>query len=202
MAAAGTVALFFMQFQPWMFSANWNASATVNAFGTITTTTAHLTLWSQTPVPGAQVSGAWALLTSVAVFVTVCAAFQAIRRDSAAASTATALAATAVAVLTLANVFYFNSKMHEVLVSLGSANDLGMQLGLVVGALRGGSYPWPGQKTLLNPTHLTWWAFASPGVAFTSAAVALIRSWRGGLPQGVIAVRRRVARQIAATRSE
>jgi len=183
-----------MMFEPWLTVANWSGRATCNAFGTITTTTTHLSLWSPYKAPGAKVSGVWAILASILVFVAVLAALETLRRGSRAAATITAAAALGVSVLALIDMFYLGSKIGEVQAGLSSDNDMGMQLGLVVSTLRGtGSYPWPGMAQQLGTSHLTSWAFGAPAVAFGSAVIALIRSWRTGIGEIAAAVTRLVS---------
>lgn len=192
-AAAGSIAYFYMMFQPWMIVANWSGKATCDAFGTVTTTTTHLSLWSPYKAPGAKVSGVWAILASILVFVAVLAALETVRRGSRAAAAVTAAATLAISVLALIDMFYLGSKISEVQAGLSSDNDMGMQLGLVVSTLRGtGSYPWPGLAQKLGTSHLTSWAFAGPAVAFGSAVIALLRSWRTGLGGIAVAAARQV----------
>jgi len=187
LAAVGSVALFAILFRPWVFATSTNGSATVDAFGAITMTNTHLRLWSQTPAPGVTISGVWGLLTAVAILATVCTAIVAIRNGSARAEAATALAAAAVAVFTVADVFYLQSKIGELRASLGAVYDMGTQLGLVVNALRGGSYPWPGKSSLWTPSHLTSWAFAAPAIAFVSASAVSASAFRAGMPRRIVA---------------
>lgn len=187
LAAAGSVSLFSILFQPWAFASSTNGSVTVDAFGTVTTTTTHLTLWSPTPVPGATVTGVWGLLTALSILITVCAAILAIRNSSDKAAAATALAATTVAVFTVADLFYLQSKIGELRASLGATYDMGTQLGLVVRSLRGGSYPWPGKISTYAPSRLTPWAFAAPVVAFVSAAAVSARALGTGMLRRIVA---------------
>jgi hypothetical protein len=182
-----------MMFQPWVVVANWSGRATVDAFGTITTTSNHLALWSSYKAPGAQVNGVWAILASIMVFVAVLAAIETIRSGSDTTAAITAVATTAVAMLALIDMFYLSSKISQVQAGLSADNDLGMQLGLVASALRGsGSYPWPGQMQQLGISKLTSWAFAAPAVALGAAVPAVLRSWHGNL-RGIVTAAARFA---------
>ncbi|MFE3758789.1 hypothetical protein ACFXO9_31180 [Nocardia tengchongensis] len=183
LAALGSSALLFMMFQPWMRASGWDGVATVNAFGRISRTSSHLNLWAQSSPPGARIGGLWGILATIAIVIVVCAASQSIRRDSDVAAGITAGASAVVAVLVLVDVLNLDSKIPQVQASLSMAgNDLGPQLGLVLGVLRGkSSYPWPGESVPLHPAELTPWAFTAIAVAFASAAVAVSRSWRSAL---------------------
>ncbi len=190
-AAAGSLLLFFMMWQPWMKASNWDGAATVNAFGGIKRTTSNLNLWWGSAPAGARVEGKLAIFATVAIFVVVTAAILTILRGSETAGGITAVAAIAVAGLVLTNVLTLESKIPQLQASLGMANELGPQLGLVVGALRGtSSYPWPGQKVALPVSELTPWAFASAAIAFGSAALTVMKSWRGSLRRVVAAFAR------------
>lgn len=178
-----------MMWLPWMKASNWDGAATVNAFGSVKRTTSHLNLWALSAPSGARVSGQLAIFATVAIFVMVAAAIQTILHGSETAGGITAIAAIVVAALVLTDVLTLDSKIPQVQASLGMSNELGPQLGLVVGALRGTSaYPWPGQKAALPVTELTPWAFASSAVAFGSAALTVVKSWRGSLRRVVTAL--------------
>ncbi|MEV6426301.1 hypothetical protein [Nocardia sp. NPDC051463] len=183
--------MFCMMWQPWMKASNWDGAATVNAFGSIKRTTNHLNLWSVSAPSGARMSGQLAIFATVAIFVMVAAAIQTILHGSETAGGITAVAAIVVAALVLTDVLTLDSKMPQVQASLGMAHELGPQLGLVVGALRGTSaYPWPGEKVALPVTELTPWAFASAAVAFGLAALMVVKAWRGSLRRVVAALAR------------
>ncbi|WP_067721532.1 hypothetical protein [Nocardia yamanashiensis] len=182
-SAIASVVLLFMMVRPWMVASGWDGKATVDAFGRIRRTTRHLNLWSQAPPPGAQVGALWAILIVVATLVLVVAAWQAVFRGNETAGAVTALAAVAIAIFVLAQTFTLQSKIPEVGKALGMGSDLGPQIGMVVGALRGTSpYPWPADAaSSLRASALTEWAYASIAVSFLSAAVSVLRSWRSGL---------------------
>jgi len=190
-AAVGSIAVFFMLFQTWMVTPNWSGFNDVDGFGTTHTTTTHINLWSQEQPPGTNVTGAWGILTTIAVFITVFAAIQAIYRGTRTAGLVTTSAAAAVALFVIIDLFYIRSKQIPVQITTGMGNDLGAHMGLVIMALRGtGAYPWPGVRYALNAAHMTSWAFSTAALAFGSAGVAATRAWFSGL-HGVIAVARR-----------
>ncbi|MGF6887495.1 hypothetical protein ABIA39_006004 [Nocardia sp. GAS34] len=190
LAAVGCIVYFCLMFKPWLTAANWSGSVTCNAFGTITTSTSHLSLWSPYNPPGAHVNGVYALIASVLVFVAVLAAMETIRSGNPMAATIVAGAALGVTVLALIDMFYLYTKIGEVQATVSSDKDLGMQLGLVVSTLRGtGSYPWPGKKVTLDTANLTDWAFISPAVVFGLSLIAMIRSLNDGRRAITTAVR-------------
>jgi hypothetical protein len=196
LAAVGCIVYFCLMFKPWLTAANWSGSVTCDAFGTITTSTSHLSLWSPYNAPGGHVNGIYALLASVLVFVAVLAAMETIRSGNPMAATIVAGAALGVTALALIDMFYLYTKIGEVQATVSSDKDLGMQLGLVVSTLRGtGSYPWPGKKVTLDTANLTDWAFISPAVVFGSSMIAMIRSLNEGRRAITTAVRF-VAKQV------
>ncbi|MBU3061145.1 hypothetical protein KO481_06365 [Nocardia sp. NEAU-G5] len=196
LAAVGCIVYFCLMFKPWLTAANWSGSVTCDAFGTIATSTSHLSLWSPYNAPGAHVNGIYALLASVLVFVAVLAAMETIRSGNPMAATIVAGAALGVTALALIDMFYLYTKIGEVQATVSSDKDLGMQLGLVVSTLRGtGSYPWPGKKVTLDTANLTDWAFISPAVVFGSSVIALVRSLDAGRRTITTAVRF-VAKQV------
>jgi hypothetical protein len=184
-AAVGSVAVFIMMFQTWMQASERSGIISVDAFGTIHTTTTYLNLFSssyshQLP-PGVAVSGIWGMLATIAIFVTVFAAIQAVYRGTRTAGLVAAVAATVVAVIVLIDVFYLDTKKFTEQVSMKMNNDLGSHIGLVISALRGtGNYPWPGVPYPIGPDTLTPWAFIASAVAFLSAALAAIQAWHTG----------------------
>ncbi|MFE4459775.1 hypothetical protein ACFROC_20675 [Nocardia tengchongensis] len=186
--ALASIAVFYMMWQPWMQATGWDGSATVTAFGKMRRTSRHLNLWSQTAPPGVRISSMWALLAAAAVVVVVAAAYHALRHGSDIAGAITAVAATAQAIFVMLNAYDLDKKIPSVQGALGMTNELGPQLGLIAGALRGkGGYPWPGQEVTLNTAGLTNWAFAAIAVALAAAAVAVSWAWRSGLRKIVLA---------------
>ncbi|MEU6587479.1 hypothetical protein [Nocardia sp. NPDC046763] len=178
----GNSILFFMMFQPWLKASGWDGKGTINAFGQFTHTTSHLNLWSQAAPPGVKISGSWAIFISVAIFVVVVGAIQAITNRSDLAGGVTAVASVVVAILVLVVILNLDTNLPKVQAAMGMGNDWGPQVGLAISALRGtGSYPWPGHNVPLSTAGLTSWAFSSAGVAFGCAALAVITAWRNGL---------------------
>ncbi|MFE3262328.1 hypothetical protein ACFXPS_43755 [Nocardia sp. NPDC059091] len=172
-----------MMFQPWLKASGWDGKATVDAFGRMKRTTSHLNLWSRAAPPGMRVSGIWAILATVLIFIVVCAAIQVMLNNSQIARVITAFGTIAIAGLVLYMVINLDDNIPKIQGSLGMGNDLGPQLGLVLGALRHtGSYPWPGEPSNLSVAGLTNWAFAATAVAFGSAIIAVTLSWRDILP--------------------
>jgi len=188
-AAVGSIVVFFILFQTWMVAPDRSGSNAVDAFGTTHTTTTHLNLWSQQQPPGVSVSGAWGILTTIAVFITVFAAIQAIYRGTRTPGLVTAGAAVAVALFVIVDLLYIRSKMYELQASMKMSNDLAGHLGLAISALRGTStYPWPGVSYVLASARLTSWAYIAAALAFGSAGVAATRTWFSGLHRGAAAL--------------
>ncbi|WP_216898604.1 hypothetical protein [Nocardia alni] len=184
-AAVVSVAVFFLLFKTWMVAPDRSGSNSVDAFGTTHTMTTHLNLWSQQQPPGVSVSGVWGILTTIAVFVTVFAAIQAIYRGTRILGLVTTAAAVAVALFVIIDLFYIRSKMFEAQASMKMSNDLAAQLGLALSALRGTStYPWPGVPYALAAARLTSWAYVTTAFALTAAAVTATRTWYGGRHRG------------------
>ncbi|MFE2961020.1 hypothetical protein [Nocardia tengchongensis] len=180
--AAASIAVFAMMWKPWMQATGWDGKGTVTGFGKMTRTTRHLNLWSQTSPPGAKLSNMWALLAAAAVAIVLLAAYHAVVRRSEIAGGVTAIAAIALAIFVMLNAYDLDKKIPVVQGALGMTNELGPQLGLIVGALRGpGRYPWPGAESLLNTASLTNWAYGTIAVALASAAIAVGKAWRSGL---------------------
>jgi hypothetical protein len=191
LTAVSSIAVFLMLFQTWLITPNWSGFNAVDAFGTTHTTTTHLTLWTQHPPPGTNVTGVWGIFATIAVFVTVFAAIQAIYRGTRIPGLVTAAAAVAVALFVVIDLFYIRSKQIPIQTMTGMGPDLASQLGLAVMALRGtGAYPWPGVPYVLNAAHLTPWAFTTAAFALGSAGVAVTRTWYSGLREVVAAVGR------------
>lgn len=190
--AASGVVLLFMMFQPWVTASNWNGSASVNAFGRIVHSTRNMTIWTQSAPASARIDGVWAILATIAILVEVMAAIQAVLRRNELSGSVAAIAAIVVTLLVLIDVLNLDRSTPEIVASLGKGNDLGSQLALVVGAVRGTSaYPWPGKEVPLKTSGLTLWALASMLVAAGSAVGVLMRSWRGGL-RAIVAVATRL----------
>ncbi|GAB2559032.1 hypothetical protein [Nocardia heshunensis] len=174
--------MFLMMFQPWLKASGWDGKGTVDAFGRMTRTSSHLNLWSRAAPPGMRISGFWAILATVLIFIVVCSAVQAMLNNNQTAGVITAFGTTAIAALVLFMVINLDDNIPKIQGSLGMGNDLGPQLGLVLGALRHtGSYPWPGEPVPLSVAGLTNWAFGATAAAFGSAIIAVRLSWRNVL---------------------
>ncbi|MET9489833.1 hypothetical protein [Nocardia sp. NPDC006630] len=152
-----------------------------------------MTIWSQSAPASARIDGIWAILATIAILVEVMAAIQAMLRRNELAESVTAIAAMVVTALVLVDVLNLDRSVPEIVASLGRGNDLGSQLALVVGAVRGTrAYPWPGQEMPIKPSGLTPWALVSILLTVGSAVGVLMRSWRGGLRAIVTAAARLV----------
>ncbi len=154
-----------------------------NAFGRIHVTTFWVDLWAQTSVPNPKASGAWGILTSVAIVIAVCSvAVNSVART--AALTHLVIVATVfVAIFTIATALYLNSKGDELtrVVSYGTARDPGTQVGLLIRWARGhDNYPAPGFRQVSYATHsLTWSAIFAVGISLLSAMAVIGHGIRG-----------------------
>ncbi|MEV6320333.1 hypothetical protein AB0M45_03910 [Nocardia sp. NPDC051787] len=181
-AAVGCVITFVLLFQPWLTTNTGGTDGTIhaNAFGRLHVTTFWIDLWARSSVPSPKASGAWGILTSVAIGVAVCStAVNSVVRAE--ALTYMAIVATVfVAVFTVATALYLNSKGDELtrVVSYGTARDPGTQIGLLIRwAKDHDNYPAPGLRPVSYVTAtLTWYAILASAISLLST-VAAIAQW-------------------------
>ncbi|WP_067462987.1 hypothetical protein [Nocardia amamiensis] len=185
LAAVGCIVIFVLLFQPWLTTATGGTDGTIhaNGFGRLHVTTFWVDLWARSSIPSPKASGAWGILTSVAIGVTVCSvAVNTVARTK--ALTYLAIVATAfVAVFTIATALYLNSKGDELtrVVSYGTARDPGTQVGLLLRWAKGhDNYPAPGFREISYVTaSLTWSAILACVISIASA-IAAVAQWIHG----------------------
>ncbi|MGK8524469.1 hypothetical protein ACRS6B_24255 [Nocardia asteroides] len=179
-AAAGSIVTFMLLFEPWLTTGGPDGTIYSNAFGQTHITTTLVGLWSQKPPAHTNLGGKWAILASIAIFLTVFAAVINLwARTEALARLATG-SAVAVALFIAFTLVYLNSKGPELRSMIGSGppTDMGTQIGFVIRWASGnGQYPLPGlRKVEFSTAKLTGSAMLA-GVTAMFSAVAAIAQW-------------------------
>lgn len=108
LAAIGCIITFVLLFQPWLTTNTGGTDGAIhaNGFGRLHVATFWVDLWARSSVPNPQASGAWGILTSVAIGVAVCSvAVDSVVRTTALTYLAT-VATVFVAVFTIATALY------------------------------------------------------------------------------------------------
>ncbi|WP_157172446.1 hypothetical protein [Nocardia pneumoniae] len=178
-AAVGCVITFALLFQPWLTTNTGGTDGTIhaNAFGRLQVTTFWVDLWARSSVPSPKASGAWGILTSVAICVAVCSVAANLLVHAKALRHLSTAATVFVAVFTIATALYLNSKGDELtrVVSYGTARDPGTQIGLLLRWARGhDNYPAPGFLPVSYATaSLTWSAILACAISLASAIAAV-----------------------------
>ena len=73
-AAIGSIVTFILLFRPWLATDGPDGTIWSNAFGQTHITTTLVGLWSKSPPASYNLSGKWAILATIAIFLTVLAA--------------------------------------------------------------------------------------------------------------------------------
>ncbi|MET9030410.1 hypothetical protein ABZW96_33005 [Nocardia sp. NPDC004168] len=175
-AAVCSLITFTLLFQPWLTASGPNGKAETNAFGRINATTRYLTVWSSLkPMPTAQITGFWALLTTAAIIICVLTVVINLRARNELLARVAAISSVAVAIFTVCTLLYINSKAPELKEMTSRRWDLGGQLGSVMSWLLGNDkLPVPGiSETRYSTSQLTLTAILA---CFTSIGSALAAS--------------------------
>ncbi len=179
-AAAGSILTFSLLFKPWLATGGPDGTIWSNAFGQTHITTTLVGLWSKNPPAHSNLSGTWAILATIAIFLTVLAALANLRAPTEILARLTTGSAVAVALFIAFTLVYLNSKGPELRSMIGSGppTDLGTQVGYVIRWASGnGQYPLPGlRKVEFETAKLTGTALFAGATAMFSA-VAAIAQW-------------------------
>ncbi|MGY2093476.1 hypothetical protein [Nocardia gipuzkoensis] len=177
-AAVGSLITFVLLFQPWLTVSGPNGKAETNAFGRINATTRYLTVWSSSkPMPIAQITGFWALLTTAAIITCALTATINLRVRNQMLARAATVASLAVAVFTICTLLYINSKAPELKEMTSRRWDLGGQIGSVMSWLLGNDkLPAPGiSETRYSTSRLTPMAILACFTSIGSALAACVQ---------------------------
>ncbi len=179
-AAVGAVITFILLFKPWLTTGGPDGTIWSNAFGQTHITTTLVGLWSKHPPAHSNLSGKWALLATIAIFLTVLAALINLWARTEALARLTTGGAVAMALFIAFTLIYLNGKGPELRSMIGSGppTDLGTQVGFVIRWASGnGQYPLPGRRTVeFSTAKLTGTALVAGATAMFSA-VAAIAQW-------------------------
>ncbi|WP_159841100.1 hypothetical protein [Nocardia sp. CY41] len=181
-AAVGCLITLVLLFQPWLTTGTGGTDGVIraNAFGRMYVTTSLVDLWARASVPGPKATGAWGILTGVAIVIAVCTvAVGSVVRTEVFAQLAVA-ATVLVAVCTVATALYLNSKGDELTraVSYGTARDPGTQIGLLVRWAKGhDNYPAPGFRQVSYATYSLTWSALCAIVISLLCAMAVAGQW-------------------------
>jgi hypothetical protein len=176
-AAVGSLITFNLLFKPWLATGGPDGTIWSNAFGQTHITTTLVGLWSKSPPNHSNLSGKWAILATIAIFLTVIAAVINLWARTEALARLTTVSAVAVALFVAFTLVYLNGKGPELRSMIGSGppTDLGTQVGYVVRWASGnGQYPLPGlRKVEFSTAKLTGTALLAGATAMFSAVVAI-----------------------------
>lgn len=180
-AAVGSAVTFAMLFEPWLSTGTGGTDGTIesNAFGRLHVTTFWVDLWAQSSELNPTASGAWGILTSIAIFIAVgSTAVNCVARTE--VLTRMAIVATVfVAIFAVATALYLNSKGPELtqVVSFGTARDPGTQIGLLLRWAKGhDNYPAPGLRRVSYATaSLTWTALIAVTISLSSVVLVIVQ---------------------------
>ncbi|MGY2008244.1 hypothetical protein ACW9HC_14805 [Nocardia gipuzkoensis] len=180
LAAVGCVITFTLLFKPWLTTGGPDGTIWSNAFGQTHISTTLVGLWSQKPPAHSNLSGKWAILATIAIFLTVLAALANLWTRTETLARLTTGSAAAVALFIAFTLVYLNGKGPELRSMIGSGppTDLGTQAGFVIRWASGnGQYPLPGmRKVEFSTAKLTGSALLAGATAMFSA-VAAIAQW-------------------------
>ncbi|MGV9722629.1 hypothetical protein [Nocardia beijingensis] len=190
-AAAGSVITFTLLFKPWLATGGPDGTIWSNAFGQTHITTTLVGLWSKNPPAHSNLSGKWAVLATIAIFLTVLAALANLWARTEALARLTTGSAVAVALFVAFTLIYLNGAGPELRSMIGSGppTDLGTQVGYVIRWASGnGQYPLPGlRKVEFSTAKLTGTALLAGATAMFSAVAALaqwVRSMKARRAEG------------------
>ncbi|MBF6340176.1 hypothetical protein IU450_30440 [Nocardia abscessus] len=176
-AAAGSIVTFILLFKPWLATGGPDGTIWSNAFGQTHITTTLVGLWSQKPPAHTNLSGKWAILATIAIFLTVLAAVINLWARTEALARLTAGSAVAVALFIACTLVYLNGKGPELrgMIGSGPPTDIGTQMGFVIRWASGnGQYPLPGlRKVEFSTAKLTNAAILAGATAMFSAVTAV-----------------------------
>ncbi|MFI6774273.1 hypothetical protein [Nocardia sp. NPDC050412] len=179
-AAVGSSITFTLLFKPWLATGGPDGTIWSNAFGQTHITTTLVGLWSKNPPAHSNLSGKWAILATIAIFLTIFAALINIRARTNALAGLTTASAVAVALFIAFTLVYLNGRGPELRSMIGSGppTDPGTQVGYVIRWASGnGQYPVPGlRKVEFSTAKLTDTALLAGATAMFSA-VAAITQW-------------------------
>jgi hypothetical protein len=168
---------FTLLFKPWLATGGPDGTIWSNAFGQTHITTTLVGLWSKSPPAHTNLGGKWAILATIAIFLTVIAAVINLWARTEALARLTTVSAVAVALFVAFTLVYLNGKGPELRSMIGSGppTDLGTQVGYVIRWASGnGQYPLPGlRKVEFSTAKLTGTALLAGATAMFSAVVAI-----------------------------
>jgi hypothetical protein len=177
---SGYLITFTLLFKPWLTTGGPDGTIWSNAFGQTHISTTLVGLWSQKPPAHSNLSGKWAILATIAIFLTVLAALANLWARTETLARLTTGSAVAVALFVAFTLVYLNGKAPELRSMIGSGppTDLGTQAGFVIRWASGnGQYPLPGlRKVEFSTAKLTGDALLAGATAMFSA-VAAIAQW-------------------------
>ncbi|WP_040787219.1 hypothetical protein [Nocardia pneumoniae] len=181
-AAAGSIVTFVLLFKPWLASGGPDGTIYSNAFGQTHITTTLVGLWSKSPPAHSNLGGQWAILATIAIFLTVLAAVINLWARTEALARLTTGSAVAMAVFITCTLVYLNGRGPELRAMLGSGppTDIGTQIGFVIRWASGnGQYPLPGmRKVEFSTAKLTSSAITAGATAMFSAVMAIAQQIR------------------------
>lgn len=179
-AAIGSIITFTLLFKPWLATGGPDGTIWSNAFGQTHITTTLVGLWSKNPPAHSNLSGKWAILASIAIFLTVLAAVINLRARTKSLAVLTTVSAVAVALFITFTLVYLNGRGPQLRSMIGSGppTDLGTQVGFVIRWASGnGQYPVPGlRKVEFETAKLTDTAWLAGATAMFSA-IAAVAQW-------------------------